>query len=75
MSQYDPKFDTKLISVTVTYISCSSDFALYLEEYLIYKHNTYGLRVSTTRNWSDFTLTLTSSFPMKVITWVPFMLG
>ena len=28
--------------VTVTFISWFSDFALYLEDYLMYKHNTLG---------------------------------
>ena len=37
MCQYDTKFDLK-IKVTMTYISCCSGFALYLEEYLMYKH-------------------------------------
>ena len=43
MSQYNPKFDLKLDVGTVTYISQSSNFALYLEEYFMYKHQTYGL--------------------------------
>ena len=29
--------------VTVTYISWSSDFTLYLEDYLIYERHTLGL--------------------------------
>ena len=33
----------------MTYISWSSDFALYLEDYLIYEHYTLGLWVSMTR--------------------------
>ena len=45
MSQYDPKFYLK---VTVTYILWPSDFALYLEDYLMYEHHTLGLRVSMT---------------------------
>ena len=36
--------------VTVTYILWSSDFALHLEDYLMYEHHTLGLRVSMT--WS-----------------------
>ena len=35
--------------VTVTYISWSSDFALYLEDCLIYEHCTLGVWVSKTR--------------------------
>ena len=31
------------MQVTVTYISWSSDFALYLEDYLMYEHHTSGL--------------------------------
>ena len=30
----------------MTYISWSSDFALYLEDYLIYQHHTLGLFMS-----------------------------
>ena len=37
--------------VTVTYISWSSDFALYFEGYLINEHHTLGLWVSMTWNW------------------------
>ena len=52
MSQYDPTFDFK-INVghcdLVTYISWSSDFALYLQDYLIYEHHTLVLWVSMTR--------------------------
>ena len=33
----------------MTYISWSSDFALYLEDYLIYEHHILGLKVSMTR--------------------------
>ena len=36
--------------VTLTYISWSSDFALYLEDYLMYEHHTLGLWVSMTRH-------------------------
>ena len=32
----------------VTYISWSSDFALYLEDYLMYVHHTLGVWISTT---------------------------
>ena len=49
MSQYDTTFDLK-IKVTVTYISWSSDFALYLEDCLMYEHHTSGLWVSMTRH-------------------------
>ena len=49
MSQYDPKFDLKVNIGPVTYISWSSDFALYLEDYLTYEHHTLGLWVSMTR--------------------------
>ena len=48
MSQSDPTCDLK-INVTVTYISWSSDFALYLEDSLMYVHHTSGLWVSMTR--------------------------
>ena len=36
------------MKVTVTYISWSSKFALYLEDYLIYQHHTLGLWVNMT---------------------------
>ena len=36
------------MSVTVNYISWSSDFALHLEDYLMYEHHTLGLSVSMT---------------------------
>ena len=42
MSQYDPTFDLK-IKVIVTHISWSSDFALYLEDYLMFEHHYLGL--------------------------------
>ena len=32
-------FDLKISEVTVTYISWSSDFALYVEDYLMYEHH------------------------------------
>ena len=59
----------------MTYIRCSSEFAWYPEEYLLYKHHTFGLWVSMTQSWSDFTLTFTSAFLLEIITWVPFFLG
>ena len=40
-------FTSKKIVVTV-YILWPSDFALYLEDYLMYEHHTLGLRVSMT---------------------------
>ena len=46
MSQYDPTFDLK-INVS-HYISWSSDFALYLQDYLIYEHHTLELWVCMT---------------------------
>ena len=49
LSQYDPKFNLKINKVTVTYISWFSDFALHLEDYLMYEHHTLGLWVSITR--------------------------
>ena len=42
MSQYDPKFYLKIN------ILWSSDFALHLEDYLMYEHHTLGLKVSMT---------------------------
>ena len=41
MGQYDPMFDLK-INVFVTYISWSSDFVLYLQDYLM--HDCYIFR-------------------------------
>ena len=48
MSQNDPKFYLKINIGHVTYILWPSDFALYLEDYLMYEHHTLGLRVSMT---------------------------
>ena len=48
MNQYDPKFDLKINVDTVTYISWSSDFVLYLEDYLMCDHHPLGLQVSMT---------------------------
>ena len=42
MSQYDLMVDLKINCVTVTYISWFTDIALYLEDYLMYKHDTLG---------------------------------
>ena len=50
MSQYDLTCDLKINVVTVTYISWSSDFALYLEDCLMYEHLTLDLWVSMTRH-------------------------
>ena len=44
-SYFDMTFDLK---ITVTYISWSSDLALYLENYSVAEHNTLGLWVSMT---------------------------
>ena len=41
LSQYDPKFDLKINIGQCDLISLSSDFALYLEDYLMYEHNTW----------------------------------
>ena len=35
--------DLRVMKVSMTYISRSSDFALYLEDYLMYVHHTLGL--------------------------------
>ena len=40
MSQYDLVLDLKRKVGIMTYISWFSDFALYLEGYFIYKHDT-----------------------------------
>ena len=48
MSKYDTMFDLKISEVTVTYISWSSDFALYVEDYLMYEHHTLWLWVHMT---------------------------
>ena len=42
ISQYNLMLDLKIKGVTVTYISWVSDFALYLEGYLMYKHDTFA---------------------------------
>ena len=43
MNQYNMTFDLKINEVTVTYISWSSDSALYLEDYFMYEHHYLGL--------------------------------
>ena len=43
MSQYDLMLDFKIqVKVTVTHISWFSDFTLYFEGYLMYKHDNLG---------------------------------
>ena len=42
--------DLWVMKVSMTYISRSSDFALYIEDYLMYEHHTLGLWVSMTRH-------------------------
>ena len=49
MNQLDTTFDLIINVVTVTSILWSGDFALYLEDYLMYEHHTLGLWVSMTR--------------------------
>ena len=41
----------------------------------MHKHHSYGLWVSMTQSWSDFTLTFTFVFLLEVITWLSFILG
>ena len=48
MNQYEPTFDFK-INVG-HYISWSSDFAIYLDDYLMYEHYYLGLWVSMTQS-------------------------
>ena len=50
MSHYEPKFDLKVNVSHSDQILQSSNFDLYLGEYLMCKHHTYGLWVSMT--WS-----------------------
>ena len=49
MNQYDPTHDRKITKVTVTYISRLSDFALNLEDCLMYVHHTFGVWISMTQ--------------------------
>ena len=49
MSQYDTTFDLKINVGHCDLYLWSSDFTLYLEDYLIYEHHTLGLWVSMTR--------------------------
>ena len=50
MNQYEPTFD---LEINVGhYIPWSSDFALYLEDYLMYEHYYLGLWVSMTQSLS-----------------------
>ena len=48
MSQYDLRFDLKINVGHCDVYFMSSDFALYLEDYLMYEHPTLGLWVSMT---------------------------
>ena len=41
---------SELMYVTVTYIPRSSDFALYLEDYLMYERYYFGLDISMTQS-------------------------
>ena len=52
MNQYDQMFDQKINvgHCAVTYIPWSSDFALYLEDYLMYEQYYLGLRASMTQS-------------------------
>ena len=43
MSQYNLMFDLKINIGHYDYISWSSDFALYHEDYLMYVHHTLGV--------------------------------
>ena len=42
MSRFDLTLDLKIEWVTVIYISWSSNFVLYLEDYLIYENDSLG---------------------------------
>ena len=46
MGRYDPKFDLKINIGHYDLYSWPIDFALYLEDYLMYEHHFLGLRVS-----------------------------
>ena len=46
------RLTTKLKQVTVTYIPWSSDFALYLEDYLMHEYYYLGLWVSMTQSFT-----------------------
>ena len=49
MSQYDTKFDLKINLSNCDLKFNNSKIFLYLEEYLMYEHHTYGLCASMTR--------------------------
>ena len=51
LCQYDPTCDLKINVSHCDFISWSSDFALYLEDYLMYEHHTFGLWVSMSDVW------------------------
>ena len=53
MNQYDQTCDLKINVVTVTYIPWSSDFALYLEDYLMHEHYYLGLWVSMIQSFTS----------------------
>ena len=50
MSQYDPMFDLKINVGHCDLYFMSSDFALYLEDYLMCEHHYLGLCVGMTRS-------------------------
>ena len=62
MSQYDPTFDFKINEGHCDLYFTSIDFALYLEDYLMYKHHSSGLLVSTTRRLTSKQMTVTVTY-------------
>ena len=55
---------------------CSSEWPIFLAPViLLLSFFSYGLWVSMTQSWSDFTLTYTFAFLLEVINWVHFILG
>ena len=49
MIQYDPMFDLKINVGRLTYISWSSNFALYLEDHLMFEHQSDNCSDKTRR--------------------------
>ena len=58
MSQYDPKFYLKINIGHCDLILWSSDFALHLEDYLMYEHHTSYVYMTYISWSSDFVLYL-----------------
>ena len=64
MNQYDPTFDLKInvCHYDLVTVPWSSDFALYLEDYLMYEHYYMGLWVGITRRLTSKLMYVTETY-------------